>query len=403
MPFLTFFWLLHCLFSVFFSVSIVIMEIKRVTNIQDILKRKSVLLLGPRRTGKSFLIRMQLGEHKYFNLLHADTYRRLVSRPSLIRESITENDHLIVIDEIQKVPSLMDEVHAMIEEFPGVHFLLTGSSARKLKREHSSLMAGRAKQMIFYPFVSAEIPDFKIEDVVQFGTLPPVYLSDDPYDELLDYVGLYLKEEIRQEALVRNIENFSHFLEVAARSNGQEINFSSVGSDSQVPPRTVREYFVLLEDTLMGSMLTPIEQKGKRKVTSKSKFYFFDIGVVNALLERSSVSPKSNDFGVLFEHFIFLELKNYINAMSSQSSINYWCVNKTSEVDFIINNEIAIEVKATELVTEKHLKGLKLMSEDYSLKRKFVISQDPMRRKIGDVNIVPYREFCSLLWEGKIF
>jgi predicted AAA+ superfamily ATPase len=378
-------------------------RIRRKTDIGEILKKKSVLLLGPRRTGKSFYIRNQLGPHKYYNLLHADTFRKLTLRPSLIRESLQAEDRLIVIDEIQKVPQLMDEVHAMIEEIPEIKFLLTGSSARKIRREHTSLMAGRAKRMIFYPFVSAEIPEFSLEQVIQYGTLPPVYLSDDPYEELLDYVGLYLKEEIRAEALVRNIENFSHFLEIAAKSNGHIINFSQVGSDAQVPPRTVKEYFTLLEDTLMGNMLTPIEQVGKRKVISKSKFYFFDIGVVNALIERKTVSMKSTEFGELFEHFIFLELKNYINFKGAKDSINYWNIKNKTEVDFIINKSIAIEVKATELVTEKYLNGIKLMSEDYDLTAKYVVSRDAEVRKIEDITVLPYQIFCKMLWNKEIF
>jgi predicted AAA+ superfamily ATPase len=380
-----------------------IVFIKRITDIEKVLKKKSVLLFGPRRTGKSFYIQNQLSKHRYYNLLHADTYRKLTVRPSLIRESITDEDRLIVIDEIQKLPILMDEVHAMIEEFPNVKFLLTGSSARKLKRGYTSLMAGRAKRMTFYPFVSAEIPDFDLHRVLGFGTLPPVYFSDDPYDELLDYVGLYLKEEIRAEALVRNIENFSHFLEVAARSNGRVINYSQVALDAQIAPRTVREYFNLLEDTLMGYLLSPIEQLGRRKVSSKSKFYFFDTGVVNALIERSSVSRKSSEFGELFEHFIFLELKNYINAKNLRSKINYWGIANKTEVDFIIDKKIAIEVKATNLVGERHLKGLNLMSEDYELSKKYVVSCDDTVRSLNDTIILPYREFCKRLWNGEIF
>lgn len=379
------------------------MKIQRVNQIQEVLKRKSILLLGPRRTGKSYFSKRQLSPDRYYNLLRGETFRKLSSRPSTIREELTPDDKLVVIDEIQKIPELMDEVHALIEDFPEVRFLLTGSSARKLKREHTSLMAGRAKQITFTPFSSVEIPNFDLNKIIETGTLPPVYFSEDPYDELLDYVGLYLKEEIRDEALVRNFSNFSHFLDVAARSNGQIINFSAIASDSQVPPRTVKEYFNLLEDTLMGNMLRPIEQMGKRKVISKAKFYFFDIGVVNALLEREKVSNKSPEFGDLFEHFIYLELRNYILAKSPRSKMNYWNINKRAEVDFVINKKIAIEVKATELVTEKHFKGLKLMAEDYELERKIVVSRDSTPRKVNDIEIIPYRDFCELLWAGKLF
>jgi len=378
------------------------MKVIRKNSITKTLERKSVLLLGPRRTGKSFFIRNQLGEHKYYNLLHADTFRRLSSRLSLIREELNPEDKLIVIDEIQKLPELMDEVHAMIEESPNLHFLLTGSSARKLKRSHTSLMAGRAKQMFFFPFTTAEIENFNLEQITNFGTLPPIWLSDDPYNDLLDYVGLYLKEEIRSEALVRNIENFSHFLEVAAKSNGKILNYSEIGRDAQVPPRTVKEYFHLLEDTLMGTTLKPIEQQGKRKAVSKSKFYFFDIGVVNALLERKSVSLKGPEFGDVFEHFIFLEIKNYIFSNGLRSHLNFWGIDNKTEVDIIIDKKIAIEVKASKLITEKHCKGLKVFSATYHPERKIIVSRDNEYRRIDDIEILPYQLFLKMLWDDEI-
>jgi len=233
-----------------------------------------------------------------------------------LRESITSKHRLVVIDEIQKLPLLMDEVHSLIEE-RGTRFILTGSSARKLRRSHTSLMAGRATRLLLHPFTAQELGEkFDLDQRLQFGGLPPVTLQDGPDDawrELNDYTGDYLKEEILAEALVRKIDAFSRFLQVAATANGEILNFESVASDAQVPARTIREYFALLEDTLIGSTLEPIQWKGSkaRKCTATAKFYFFDCGVLNALLKRKHLRSDSPEFGNLFETWIYQELRTY--------------------------------------------------------------------------------------------
>jgi uncharacterized protein len=376
--------------------------IKRIIPVERILKRKGVLLLGPRRTGKSFFIKHQLKPDRIINLLESETFRRMSARPELLREIIKETDKIVAIDEIQKLPGLMDEIHNLIES-TDVKFILTGSSARKLSKSYTSLMAGRVKKILFHPLVSKEIGDFKLEDVLQFGTLPPVYASEDPWDELRDYTGLYLKEEIQAEALVRKIENFSRFIDFAAMTNGEVLNYESIARDAQVPARTIREYYALLEDTLMGTILHPLKSTKKRKCISSGKFYFFDVGVVNSILGRKSVSSKTKEYGELFENFIYLELKAYIDYFSPDSAINFWRLDIENEVDFVINDEIAIEIKTTELVQEKHLKGLKRLDELSSLKRKIIVSQDKERRKIGPIEVIPYKEFLIELWNGKIF
>lgn len=375
------------------------MYIKRKCPILKDLETRSVLLLGPRRTGKSALIREELKADKVYNLLKSDTFLRLSARPSLIRESLEKNDKLVIIDEIQKLPSLMDEVHFMIEEL-GIRFLLTGSSARKLKRTHTSLMAGRAKTRRLFPFVSAEVPDFNLEQVLLYGTLPPFYLSNNPADELRSYVGDYLQEEIKAEALSRNIEAFSRFLHRAALSSGELINFESVANDAQMPARTIREHYTVLEDTLIGTMLHSFETQ-KRKAVSKGKFYFFDVGVLNALIGQTSITPHSKAFGTVFEYFIFQELFAYVSYQDKIRVLNFWRSTTHDEVDFVMGGEIAIEVKSTQTVDDADLKGLKLLHQDTPMKRLIVVCREPEKRKDGHIEIYPYRQFLSELWSDK--
>ncbi len=376
--------------------------IPRQIDLASTLKRKSVLLLGPRRTGKSALIRQQFAGARVYNLLKADEFQKLAARPQLIREAaIAAPVDLIAVDEIQKLPILMDEIHLMIEEM-GQKFLLTGSSARKLRRTHTSLMAGRAKIQYLHPFVSSEIVEFDLNRVLLYGLLPPVYLSDDPQDELQSYVGEYLREEIQAEALSRNIQNFSRFLDRAAFTNAQLINFESVASDAQVPARTVREYYSLLEDTLIGRMLEPISQIGSKKVISKAKFYFFDTGVVHQLQRMVGLPELSPAYGDAFETFLFHELVSYLDCSGPKETLNFWRTTAGNEVDFVVSGRIAIEAKATKLVDAKDFRGLMALAKEKKMDRQIIVSRDPDRRVVGDIEIWPYREFLEQLWTGKI-
>ncbi|OFZ47642.1 MAG: hypothetical protein A2381_09500 [Bdellovibrionales bacterium RIFOXYB1_FULL_37_110] len=376
--------------------------ITRLNNIQEILKRKSVLLLGPRRTGKSYFLTHQLKPDRYYNLLEADTFRKISANPEFIRHSLKKTDHMVAIDEIQKLPSLMDEVHAMIESTK-TRFILTGSSARKLSKNYTSLMAGRAKRVHFHPLTFEELPKYDLQKRLLYGSLPSVVTSNDPWDELRDYTGLYLQEEIMAEAFVRKIENFSRFLEFAGLNSGQILNFEKLGRDAQVPARTIREYYSLLEDTLLGKNLLPFEKKGKRKAISSSKFYFFDTGILNALVGRKTLHEKGEEFGNLFEHFIFNELESYRDYYSQDCSFSFWRLEKECEVDFIINNEIALEVKSSNHIHKDHLKSLMSFSDDFKVKRKIIVSRDPDKRTIDQIELIPYQDFLTDLWNKKIF
>ncbi|HEX4045225.1 MAG TPA: AAA family ATPase, partial [Gammaproteobacteria bacterium] len=275
---------------------------QRQLNLLSLLEKKSFFLLGPRAIGKSFLIREQLKDKSLiFNLLRSELYLRLTAAPweleNMINAALVERpSEFIVIDEIQKVPQLLDEVHRLIEERQ-LRFLLTGSSARKLKHGHANLLAGRAWTAHLYPLSFSEIPDFKLDHYLRFGGLPAIYGSPDPEEELQAYVQTYLYEEIQAESLVRKLPQFSRFLITAALANGQMLNFAQIANDAAVAASTVREYYTILEDTLIGFMLTPWMKSKKRKAISTAKFYFFDTGVCHALAQTQVLDRNSDLYG----------------------------------------------------------------------------------------------------------
>jgi len=375
---------------------------KRILDFDVLLNRKSVFLFGPRQTGKSFYLKHKYKDVMYIDLLKTDEFFRLSSRPSLLREYISaEQPKIVIIDEIQKLPILLDEVHYLIEEL-GVRFILTGSSAKKLKYGSANFLGGRALTRHLFPLVSKEIPSFDLMRIVNYGTLPSIYLSEDPFEDLEGYVGTYLKEEIQAEGFVRKLEHFSKFLNLAAICDTEMLNFSSIGSDLGMPAKTVREYFRILEDTLVGFLLQPYTKTTKRKAISTAKFYFFDIGVSNVLASRTKITQKTELFGKAFEHFIGLELRAYLEYMRDKRDLTYWRSKSGYEVNFLLGDSVAIEVKGTENVADKHLRGLRALAEDIKLERKIVVSLDQRARLIGDIEIIPYRDFLELLWQNKI-
>lgn len=373
----------------------------RLLDLRPTAQQKSLFLFGPRQTGKTTLLRETFPFAPTYNLLHADEFLRLSQRPQIIRESLAMHPPSgpIIIDEIQKLPLLLDEVHACIEEF-GVRFILTGSSPRKLKRGGANLLGGRARTQYLFPLVSAEVENLDLQRVWNYGAIPSVYTSEQPQQDLIAYVGNYLQEEIQAEGLVRRIDNFSRFLQTAALCNAQLVNFSSVANDAGVAPRTVIEYFRILQDTLIGALLEPYTKTKKRKAIATAKFYFFDVGVSNTLAGITAVQPKTKVFGDVFEHFIYTELAAYLSYRQDARRLAFWRSTRGVEVDFLIGDEIAIEVKGTETVSERHLLGLNALAEDMPLKQRIVVSLDSHRRRIGAVEVFPVREFLHQLWGG---
>jgi len=376
---------------------------KRIIDLNTIIERKSVFLFGPRQTGKSFYLKNTFKNVFYYDLLKTDLFFRLSANPSQIREELlaSKEKKLVIIDEIQKLPVLLDEVHYLIENYD-IRFILTGSSARKLKYGAANLLGGRALTRYLFPLTTTEIPDYNLERIINFGSLPAFYTSPDPYEDLESYVGTYLKEEIVAEGVVRKLEHFTRFLRLAAQCDTEMLNYSNIGSDLGMPAKTIREYFRILEDTLIGSVLEPFTGTVKRKAISTAKFYYFDIGVSNILAERSYIKPKTELFGKAFEHFIFLELKAYLDYSHKREKLTFWRSKAGHEVDFLIGDKIAIEVKGSDMVSGKHLKGLKALAEDLDLTGKIVVSMDPVHRKIGEIDIYPYKLFLEKLWNNEI-
>ncbi len=379
---------------------------ERIIKLSEI-NRKSLFLFGPRQTGKSMLLKKLFPEAPYYNLLLSTQFLKLSQAPSILREELLAQypealKHPIIIDEIQMLPALLNEVHALIEEF-GFRFILTGSSARKLKRGAANLLGGRALEKFLFPLVSAEIPNYDLKKIINYGLIPSIYNSLDPQEDLYSYIGTYLKEEVQAEGLIRGVENFSLFLEKAGLINGELINFANISNDLGVSAKTVKEYFLILQDTLIGSLLLPFKETTKRKAISTAKFYFFDVGVANTLAHRKLVENKSELFGKCLEHFIFTELRAYLSYSKDRRVLSFWRSTNGQEVDFLIGNEIAIEVKASDRISEKHLKGLIALNEEVPLKTKIIISQDSAPRLLkGDIWVYPVKDFLHKLWNNEI-
>lgn len=381
------------------------------------LKRKSLFFFGPRQTGKSTFLKATYPNALYIDLLKNKTYNEYLREPQLLEVDIQSYKkktagHLIIIDEIQKLPNLLDEVHSLIESDKSLRFILTGSSARKLKRLGSNLLGGRAAWFSFYPLTFIELQhnikfEKDLERRLNHGGLPTCYSQTEAFEELKDYVGLYLKTEIQDEGLVRNIENFGRFLEASALTNAKQLNYTEIGSDAQVPPRTVQNYFQILEDTLVGFLLPAFTKTKTRKAISTAKFYLFDTGVTNSLLHRKWTESGTIEFGELFEQFIINEILAYKSYAREDWGLSYWRSTSQFEVDLILDNHqkhIAIEIKGKNKVTKKDCSGLLAFEDDIQLYRKIIIyTGDRVRKLENGIELLPYKEFFKQLWHQKLF
>lgn len=374
----------------------------RCLDLRAILKKKSVLLLGPRQTGKSTLAR-GLEKTQYFDLSETNTYRELSARPELLRQRLPDGTRLVVVDEAQKLPELFNEVQVLLDRDKSLRVLLTGSSARKLRRSGVNLLPGRIWRKQLFPLVSTELGAARIDDRVSRGSLPGIIDSEDFRTELKNYVGLYLEEEIRAEGLTRNVGNFNRFLTTAALGNAEQLNYTNVSNDVAIPLNTVKSYFQILYDTLIGYELPPYRKTKTRKAVATPKFYFFDIGVVNELLGRFSIERHGDLFGKAFEHLIFTELKAAIEYLDSDRPLTYWRSQSQFEVDFLLGDDIAIEVKGKKFVSPKDERSLSALADDLRLKRRIVVCLETHRRRSEAGNeIIPAEEFLSELWGGGI-
>lgn len=380
------------------------MYLQRYLDLSSLISKKSFFLFGPRSTGKTSLIKAQLGEKALvIDLLRSDVLLTLMSAPWEIESIINKrsaNQIYVVIDEVQKFPALLNEVHRLIEE-KKIHFILTGSSARKLRRGEVNLLGGRAWQAELLPLIKKEIPNFSLERYLQVGGLPNVYLSAEWREELVAYGNLYLTQEVYAESLVKKIQPFSKFLRIAALTSGKLLNFTEVGNDAGVSSATIREYYHILEDTLLGTIIEPWSHHTKRKAVSTAKFYFFDIGVRNHFANIHAIVSGTDTFGQAFEHFIYQEIRAYLSYTRKRSPLTFWRTQLGHEVDFMIGDNLAIEIKAAQTVTFKHAKGLRLLQQEKICKKHLLVSLDRINREDGGIEIICYSDFLDLLWQGE--
>lgn len=374
--------------------------LKRILQIKNELGR-SIFLFGARQTGKSTALRQQLSDAIYIDLLDTQIKNRFSRNPGVFYEMLQDKpqDTLVVIDEIPEVPELLNEVHRLISE-KNLIFILCSSSARKLKRKGHNTLGGRAFPVYLYPFVSAEIPGFDIDKAVNFGMIPSHYLSKNPSRNLAAYIDVYLKEEIKEESLVRNLNTFQKFLEVAALTDGEMINNNNIAQDCWVSATTVNSYFDILEDTLIGYRIPAFRKVMKRRLMQAPKFYYFDIGVANHLLHRKELVRGTPEYGHAFEHLVIQEIYAWLHYTHSEEELSYWRTYTGMEVDAIIGEaRVAVEIKSVEEVMPKHLKGLKAFGEEHPQSRKMIVSFDKINRRIGDIESLYVMDFFKEMWD----
>jgi len=372
--------------------------------ILQIINDESVFLFGARQTGKTTLLKKQFPNAIYFDLLQTDVLNRFRQRPALLRESLEQANggSLVIIDEIQQIPELLNEIHWLITNRQ-IRFILCGSSARKLKRQGVNTLGGRAVPQYLFPFVSCEIPDFNIDRAVNNGMIPRHYMKENPTSLLKAYVGVYLREEIQAESLVRNLTGFSRFLEIAAMTDGEMVNYLNIASDCGVSANTVKEYFQILEDTLVGYMIPAFTKKAKRKVVQSPRFYLFDVGVTNYLLGRTNLRRGTTDYGHAFEHVVIQELVAYLNYTDNPNKLSYWRTYTQVEVDVILGDaKVAIEIKSAEEVLPKHLKGLKSFADEHPDCRRIIVSLDRFNRVVDGIEHIYVYDFFKKLWSHDI-
>jgi predicted AAA+ superfamily ATPase len=373
--------------------------VDRLLDLPALLEKKSHFLLGPRQTGKTFLIQHTLKNARVYDLLDTSIYLALSQNPGRMAQELSPKDRIVVIDEIQRLPELLNEVHRLIES-RGLRFLLTGSSARKLRRGGINLLGGRARTKYLHPLTYTELGErFDLRVAMERGLLPSIYFSNDPRADLESYAGSYLQQEIVAEGTTRNVPAFSRFLRVAAVCNGTIVNFTNVANDAQVKRTTVYEYFEILKDTLVLYELPAWRKTKKRKPLVSSKYYFFDVGVVSSLQGRT-FRPGTPEFGEALETYLMHELISYSDYVS-QEPLSYWRSTTGFEVDFIIGDHTAIEVKAKENVAAQELKPLRVLAEEKQLKRYLCVSLEPRARKIDGISVLPLGDFLEALWSGE--
>jgi predicted AAA+ superfamily ATPase len=368
----------------------------------ELLPGKSAFLWGPRKTGKSYWLRRTFPDARLVDLLQSDVFAEYASRPALLRERFGQHHGLILIDEIQMAPDLLNEIHWLIENRQA-SFLMTGSSTRKLRRGHANLLGGRAWRFAMQPLTYRETEGFDVEQVMISGLLPPHFLAPDPIPELRAYVGDYLREEIAAEARIRSIPAFAEFLRVAALTNGELLNYTNVARESGVSAKVVRGYFEILEETLLGFRLAPWRRAKSRRLIETEKFYLFDVGVSNYLARRM---PRAGtpEFGKSFEHFLLMELMAYRAYVAPELDLCYWRTASGLEVDVILGDmTVAVEFKGSPRVHAGDGRGLCALREEHRVKHAILVCMEREPRRLADgIQVWPWQLFLDRLWSGDL-
>lgn len=361
-------------------------------------------LWGPRKVGKSTLVKQQFPSAAYYDLLDTELSAELTVRPKQFREEVLAlTEKVVIIDEIQKVSTLIDEVHWLLEH-TDKHFVLCGSSARKLRRGGKNLLGGRGTECHLHPLTSAEIPDLNLDKMLNHGGLPVHYLVSDPKPLLRAYVNTYLKEEIIDESVTRNIPAFSRFLHVVALTHGQQLNYANIARECGVSTSTVRNYFSILNDTLLGFELEAWKKSKKRRLVETAKYYLFDIGVAHYLSpEIDRVVPGSDVYGRAFEHFLINEIRAFHAYTGRDTPMTYWRTTSGMEVDLILGDmKVALEFKSGSQFSSRWLKGLRALKQEYVPRRMVIVSQIQKPRWTDDgIELLPWQKFCQALWSGE--
>ena len=384
--------------------------LERILKLREI-EDDSLFLWGSRQTGKSTLLKVLFPKARLYDLLKSDVRMAFQLRPALLREEceMLEEGELVIIDEVQKVPALLDEVHWLMEN-RRLRFILSGSSARKLRRSGANLLGGRALRLTLFPFVSAEIPDFDLNRALNNGMLPRHYLVADPSKRIQAYIGDYLQQEIVEEAIVRQLDAFTRFLQVAALSNTEIVNYTNIAQDCGVSAKTVKEYFAILEETMLGFYISAYTRVVKRKLIQSPKFYYFDVAIPNHILHRRALQPGTDLFGHTLEHFVIQELRAFVSyTFGEDKALSYWrTLDNKYEVDALIcdvltnNVEVAIEVKSSDHVVSADTKGLKAFSEEHTDTKLILLSMEDRPRMLNGIEVWPVTQFLQRLWARKI-
>ena len=363
--------------------------------------KESYFLFGPRGTGKSTWLRRNYPDALYIDLLEQEVFRKYLSGPERLGDAISgsRQANTVIVDEIQKVPSLLDEVHRLMESGSGkqVQFILTGSSARKLKRSGTDLLAGRAILKTLHPFMAAELGSrFQFAQSLEFGMLPLVLNSAEPIETLKTYASLYLREEVQSEGLVRNIGNFARFLEAMSFSHASQLNTSQVARECQINRKTVEGFVEVLEDLLLGFRLQPFTKRAQRKLVEHPKFYYVDVGVFRSLRPKGPLDSPEEIGGACLEGLVAQHLRAWIAYSKGEKELYYWRTKAGLEVDFILYGEdtfLAIEVKRSKIVSSKDVRSLRAFREDYPQAQACLLYGGKERIRINNILCMPCEEF----------